>query len=585
MAFSNFTVNVVSFNEAVGEDWTQAHPSVTLIITPNAGYEINATNFSPKNPLPPFVQSVTFTQSGFNIECVILYIEPSEMPDNDVLIALCITGYASLIGVSVAGIVTYNTTFTSPPTPPTSTAPYSGTGLIFSTSEIANLVVKADNGYYFPVLPTASLAMGTLADYSIVPTLTNDSAGNLIQVNFAVNYTFPNYSVTGDSIIVEANASEIYNPTVGISAYSINTSLIGVGGETRTMTVFGSSGSVFTIAMDGVDLVTNITMEANGSYSFPIVFPAVTTNTTYSILLSGDLVNPFTQPNPFTIQQRVNTEVTFSVSFPDGIATQSSVVKSYLPFQSPPVGDAAEVINFGWSITPMVSSNLILIRQPTIDDWSNLNPVLNGGTAAYPIAAISLQDPATGGTIAVGGNMDAYGGIDMETVLDLTNIIQVQSYTELTLCYAGTEADLCCGTSESRTVFVAGNVANLASVTGLLYTTSDLDVEAQDGFYSDDVSITCTIPVPTYYYYLLRSCYGNGSDTRVARTDTPLPVPPDVPVVSLYTDASPAVALGCFALYGYETQTEEQWTNNEGTLDSVDIAGLTILNTCSECNQ
>ena len=56
MAFSNFTVNVVSFNETVGVDWAQAHPSVTLIITPNAGYEINATNFSPKNPLPPFVQ-------------------------------------------------------------------------------------------------------------------------------------------------------------------------------------------------------------------------------------------------------------------------------------------------------------------------------------------------------------------------------------------------------------------------------------------------------------------------------------------------------------------------------------------------
>ena len=493
MAFSNFTVNVVSFNEAEGVDWTQAHPSVTLIITPNAGYEINATNFSPKNPLPPFVQSVTFTQSGFNIECVILYIEPSEMPNNDVLIALCITGYASLIGVSVAGIVNYYTTFASTGVP-SSTAPYSGTGLISSTSEITNLTVIATTGYYFPVLPTASLVVGSLTDYSIVPTLINDAAGNLIQVNFAVNYTFPNYSVTGDRIVVTANAVEIYNPAVGISAYSINTSLIGVGGETRTMTVFGSSGSVFTIAMDGTDLVTNITMGVNGSYSFPIVFPAVTTNTTYSILLSGDLVSPFAQTNPFTIQQRVNTEVTFSVSFPTGIATQSSVVKSYLPFQSPPVGDAAEVINFGWSITPMVSSNLILIRQPVIGDWSNLNPVLNGGTAAYPIAAISLQDPATGGTIAVSGNMDAYGGINMETVLDLTNIIVVQSYTELTLCYAGTEADLCCGTSESRTVFAEGNVANLASVTGLLYTTRDLDVEAQDGFYSDDISITCTTP-------------------------------------------------------------------------------------------
>ena len=492
MAFNNFTVNIVSFNEVAGTDWAIDNPSVVLTITPDSGYEVYAANFSPILPLPPYVNSVVFTQNGANIDCSINYSSPSIMPALDVLVALCVNGFASLIGLSVSGTVDYNTVNTSQPVPSITTESYNGVGSFNTTSQVENIAVVATDGYYLPVPPTASLDIGALADYSIAPTLTNDSAGNLIQVNFAVNYTFPNYSVTGDRIVVTANAVEIYNPAVGISAYSINTSLIGVGGETRTMTVFGSSGSVFTIAMDGTDLVTNITMGVNGSYSFPIVFPAVTTNTTYSILLSGDLVSPFAQTNPFTIQQRVNTEVTFSVSFPTGIATQSSVVKSYLPFQSPPVGDAAEVINFGWSITPMVSSNLILIRQPVIGDWSNLNPVLNGGTAAYPIAAISLQDPATGGTIAVSGNMDAYGGINMETVLDLTNIIVVQSYTELTLCYAGTEADLCCGTSESRTVFAAGNVANLASVTGLLYTTSALATKAADGYYSDDSGITCT---------------------------------------------------------------------------------------------
>ena len=97
MAFDNFTVNVVSFNETEGVDWTQGHPSVTLIITPNAGYAINVANFSPINPLPNYVDSVTFSQSGANIECIILYTSPSVMPSSNVLIALCINGSASLI--------------------------------------------------------------------------------------------------------------------------------------------------------------------------------------------------------------------------------------------------------------------------------------------------------------------------------------------------------------------------------------------------------------------------------------------------------------------------------------------------------
>ena len=214
MAFDNFTVNVVSFNETEGVDWTQSRPSVTLIITPNAGYAINVANFSPINPLPNYVDSVTFSQSGTNIECVILYTSPSVMPSSNVLIALCINGSASLIEVSVAGVINYYTTFTSTPTPPSSTAPYSSTGVISSTSEITNLAVIAATGYYFPVLPTASLVVGSLTDYSIVPTLINNAAGELIQVNFAVNYTFPNYSVTGDRIVVTANAAEIYRNTI-----------------------------------------------------------------------------------------------------------------------------------------------------------------------------------------------------------------------------------------------------------------------------------------------------------------------------------------------------------------------------------
>ena len=69
-------------------------------------------------------------------------------------------------------------------------------------------------------------------------------------------------------------------------------------------------------------------------------------------------------------------------------------------------------------------------------------------------------------------------------------------YSSLSLCFSSVSADaLCCGNSTSVTVYVAGaGVTTLASVTGLLYTTTALNVEAAVGFYSDDAGISCSTP-------------------------------------------------------------------------------------------
>jgi len=66
-------------------------------------------------------------------------------------------------------------------------------------------------------------------------------------------------------------------------------------------------------------------------------------------------------------------------------------------------------------------------------------------------------------------------------------------FSQLTLCYSATESGLCCGTPTQSIVYVAGaGVTTLASVTGLLYTTSALTTQAAVGYYSDDSGITCT---------------------------------------------------------------------------------------------
>jgi hypothetical protein len=76
-------------------------------------------------------------------------------------------------------------------------------------------------------------------------------------------------------------------------------------------------------------------------------------------------------------------------------------------------------------------------------------------------------------------------------------------FSVLNLCFALTENELCCGTSEPRTVYVSGNnITSLANVTGFLYKTSDLTIKAEEGYYSDDSGITCTAPAPVATYQI-----------------------------------------------------------------------------------
>ena len=552
MAFDNFTVNVVSFNETEGVDWTQSHPSVTLIITPNAGYAINVANFSPINPLPNYVDSVTFSQSGANIECIILYTSPSVMPSSNVLIALCINGSASLIEVSVAGVVNYYTTFTSSPTPPSSTAPYSGTGVISSTSEITNLTVIAATGYYFPVLPTASLVVGSLTDYSIVSTLINDAAGNLIQVNFAVNYTFPNYSVTGDRIVVTANAAEIYSPSIKIQSYSMNLANVIVSGETRPITIYGITGAAWQLQVTESVGGTTIgqfsgTIDSSGSATESIVFPLSAVDVDYTFTLTGDLastfctVAPYTpcltgQPSVWQIHQYTAQDVSFNLTSTfSSITIGAADTKSFTPLGTP--GITAYSVS---ASKPGSSQDFIFNTTPINTDWSNqngTNPITD--QAVQTPLTIDINNSSDPKTLVISLNTDIseVGTQPLLSVLNLDNFLL--SYTELTLCYAATETALCCGTSESRTIFVQGDVANLAGVTGDLYTDATLQTKAADGYYSDDSGISCSPSTLTAYNTSIGNTTGNCSTPQI----TPL----YFQVVSPATNQAPLIGDDVFS--------------------------------------
>ena len=122
-------------------------------------------------------------------------------------------------------------------------------------------------------------------------------------------------------------------------------------------------------------------------------------------------------------------------------------------------------------------------------------------------------------------------------MLNLDNFLL--SYTELTLCYAATETALCCGTSESRTVFVQGDVTNLAGVTGDLYTDATFQTKAADGYYSDDSGISCSPSTLTAYNTSIGNPTGNCSTPQI----TPL----YFQVVSPATNQAPLIGDDVFS--------------------------------------
>jgi hypothetical protein len=526
MAFDNFTVNVVSFNETEGVDWTQSRPSVTLIITPNAGYAINVANFSPINPLPTYVDSVTFSQSGTNIECVILYTSPSVMPSNDVLIALCINGSATEIAYSVSGdVLGIQAGCNISNVIPTA---YANQGNFNETKAVLYLTVRADTGYYFPEQPTLVLSVGSNSNYVISKTNVLDGSGNITETNFVVQYTFPNFSVTGNHLTLSACAAEIYSPSIEIQSYTMSFANVIVSGETRPITIYGITGAAWQLQVTESVGGTTIgqfsgTIDSSGSATESIVFPLSTVNVDYTFTLTGDLANTFCtvapyipcltgQPSVWQIRQYTAQDVSFNLTSTfSSITIGATDTKSFTPLGTP--GITAYSVS---ASKPGSSQDFIFNTPPTSTNWSNqngTNPITNQ-TVQDPllITINNASDPKTL-VIDLDTNIAQVGTQPLLSVLNLDNFLL--SYTELTLCYAVTETALCCGTSESRTVFVQGDAANLAGVTGDLYTDATFQTKAADGYYSDDPGISCSPSTLTAFNTSIGNPTGNCSTPQI----------------------------------------------------------------------
>tara|TARA_R110000744_G_scaffold379807_1_gene498821 strand:+ start:471 stop:2081 length:1611 start_codon:yes stop_codon:yes gene_type:complete len=449
MAFNNFTVSVVSFNETAGVDWTIAQPSVSLIITPNTGYTVTAADFSPITPLPTYVNSVVFTQNGANIDCVITYIAPSIMPSANVLIELCIQGSAIEKQICVAGVISQcDVSNTKLPVPGGADVPYSLCSTIGSTGTITSTYqVTANSTYYYPTAPTLAVVIGDPNNYTITDVKTYDASGNLIDVVFTVTYTFPLNDVTGDKICLTANAVQVYNPLVKITSYSFPTGeSLEINGQTTNFTINGVEGANWALNIVSNALATIIntsgTLDSTGTFVVPVTFPAAIANATYTVTLTGDLASTFCavapyvpcltgQPSVFTLNQYINSTLSFAfTSANSNITPYAATTIALLPGSSQPSP-------FNIIVTGSSTSILTVDSIPPPEDWTNQGSLVAGSWDFNVISSSFVVDNSTVPTIitsTLSVNVASVGVNNTSSALDLDQYVSDGGAWLATLC-------------------------------------------------------------------------------------------------------------------------------------------------------
>ena len=374
----NYTISEITFTATVGDDLNDTGVQ-SLLITPDEGYTISTSNFSIINT-PTEIINTSFTQSSDNIIFSFEFADNTLMPSNNVDFALEIQGTAQDQLYLIQGGYEINGTNS---TPNQEVSVYTGAGAFNSTSVILTKTVNADNGYYFFEEPQLSIAIGNQNNYDVVANKTYDVDQNLVAVEFVVSYTFPNVNITGDSIVIQANAIPIIVETQLINGFTLNgnsgyTYTANSAGETLTLNLIGDPGALYSVELIDVNLdstiyASNVAMGATGVAEIPnIIIPFIEDEKSpYELKITGDInTNIVNDPPSITIdieqQAQVGLKIIAETDNPELEVTGSpktSLVSAnieYVPGQEP-------VINFSFIATTATSSSKSIFEYAVIN--------------------------------------------------------------------------------------------------------------------------------------------------------------------------------------------------------------------------
>ena len=318
MAAQTYTITSATFEAEAGDNIsTGANPTVTLVISPAAGYTLTHTNFSIGEALPSEIASAVFSQDGDNVNCLITFDAGFVMPSNNVELLIDIDGTADEQTFTIDGEYTIDQSNVQESA--TTPVAFSQTNIDGTEVTLFTKTFTATSGYYFADPPYYYQTQGASRndDAYIITYSDNALGGTLTARTYTVKYVIDGQSKTLNDLNFVANATEIYTSPVEITGYAIATNTIATAGETRYVTIYGDEGAEVTFTTTAPYPVNSYyinnntftqTVGSTGKIVYGLVFPENTTGTnqTWTFTLSGaDLASPFTQTNPFTITQKL----------------------------------------------------------------------------------------------------------------------------------------------------------------------------------------------------------------------------------------------------------------------------------------
>lgn len=323
MALNNCSINSRSFTKTGGS--AIGSNNAQLIIIPNAGYVVSASDFTNNTGAIAGINAITLSDSdiaGTIGNTVLVDIDLDDtyiMPSSNTELVIDIDGNAQLRSYSLNG--SYNTTELGTTTTSNTTS-YSAFGEYGEEVLVFQLTFTADTDKYFAQLPSYSINTGIVSNYTITHTDTTDLDNRVTARSYTVKYEFQNEDIVGDLINFKATAVDIPYIATEITGYSIDNSSLTEAGETRRMQIFGGIGANFSVtvedsALNSIASVTNQTIPPNGIYNFDITFPSNTEGETYTITISGDLSSAFDTvsglPSSFEIVQLSKVQLIFEI--------------------------------------------------------------------------------------------------------------------------------------------------------------------------------------------------------------------------------------------------------------------------------
>jgi hypothetical protein len=335
MALKNCTINSSSVDVTPSQILGSGTADQVLTITPNTGFRVAATNFTDNSGSLTGVEDIVLTNSGTpyaanNTIIVTVDLDNAFNPGTSHhTITIDIDGDATNeknIPVTLAG--TYTVDGSNITQSDETNVAYSVEGSTGITQDIISKTVTASSGNYFATEPTISIT-GSLDDYSITTTISNDGSGNLNSKVFDIDGIIPLEDVAGDTIYITAKAETVPVDTNRINSYSFNTSGWSYNLTKRPFKAYGDIDATFKLTIvrssdnytydfstfDFTELPTNsgtLTIANTGQYSTLLIFPPVTADITYTFTIAE--VDPSTlnisQTNPFTVDRKGFTNVT-----------------------------------------------------------------------------------------------------------------------------------------------------------------------------------------------------------------------------------------------------------------------------------